>query len=137
MGGTDDPENIIELTAEEHAEAHRLLYEQYGKKEDYVAWKGLARQIGREEFFIKTSSIGGSNNKDKPKSKIHKQKISEANKGKKSHWRNGDIEGKKKKLSQSMKGNTNSKNHSSAEYKKKHSEIMKKSWAERKLKSKK
>ena len=30
-GGTDDPSNIIELSVEEHAEAHRILYEQYGR----------------------------------------------------------------------------------------------------------
>ena len=27
MGGTDDPSNLIELTIEEHAEAHRKLFE--------------------------------------------------------------------------------------------------------------
>ena len=26
MGGTDDPNNLIELTIEEHAEAHRVLW---------------------------------------------------------------------------------------------------------------
>ena len=45
-GGTDDPSNLIELTVEEHAEAHRLLYEQYGRWEDYYAWQGLS---GRSE----------------------------------------------------------------------------------------
>ena len=30
MGGTNDPSNLIELTVEEHAEAHKLLWEQYG-----------------------------------------------------------------------------------------------------------
>lgn len=33
MGGTDDPSNLVELTVEKHAEAHRQLYEQYGKLE--------------------------------------------------------------------------------------------------------
>lgn len=42
-GGTDDPDNIVELTVEEHAEAHRILYEQYGKIQDKVAWMGLAQ----------------------------------------------------------------------------------------------
>ena len=32
MGGSDDPSNIVLLTVEEHAEAHRLLFEKYGKK---------------------------------------------------------------------------------------------------------
>ena len=29
MGGTDDPSNLIELTVEEHAEAHKILFEKY------------------------------------------------------------------------------------------------------------
>ena len=40
MGGTDEPSNLVELTVEEHAEAHRVLWEKYGKKEDELAWKG-------------------------------------------------------------------------------------------------
>jgi len=51
MGGTDDPSNLVELTIEEHAEAHRLLWEQYGHWEDEVAWKGLSGQIGKEEIL--------------------------------------------------------------------------------------
>ena len=51
MGGTDDPTNLIELTVEEHAEAHRVLYEKYGKIEDYCAWNGLLGIIGKEEIL--------------------------------------------------------------------------------------
>ena len=43
MGGSDDPSNLIELTPAEHAEAHRLLYEQHGHWQDYVAWQGLSK----------------------------------------------------------------------------------------------
>jgi len=43
LGGLDDPSNLVELTVEEHAEAHRLLYEQHGNWQDYVAWQGLAK----------------------------------------------------------------------------------------------
>ena len=43
MDGSDDPSNLIELTPAEHAEAHRLLYEQHGHWQDYVAWQGLAK----------------------------------------------------------------------------------------------
>ena len=41
----------IELSVEEHAEAHRVLYETYGKIEDYVAWKSLAGMIGKKEVI--------------------------------------------------------------------------------------
>ena len=51
-GGSDDPYNLVELTVEEHAEAHRILFEQYGRKEDELAWKGLSGQIGKEELII-------------------------------------------------------------------------------------
>jgi hypothetical protein len=43
LGGTDDPSNLVELTVEEHAEAHRILYERDGRWQDYVAWQGLAQ----------------------------------------------------------------------------------------------
>lgn len=59
MGGTDDPSNLIELTVEEHAEAHRLLYEEYGKQEDYIAWKTLSGQIGKDDALFLARSIGG------------------------------------------------------------------------------
>lgn len=49
MGGTDDPENLIELTIEEHAEAHRELYEKYSKWQDKVAWLSLSEQINSAE----------------------------------------------------------------------------------------
>jgi hypothetical protein len=51
MGGSDDTENLIELTIEEHADAHRILFEKYGKIEDYWAWKGLSGQVGKEEIL--------------------------------------------------------------------------------------
>ena len=43
MGGTDDPSNLIELTVEEHADAHKKLYEEFGRWQDYVAWQGLSK----------------------------------------------------------------------------------------------
>ena len=41
-GGTDEPSNLVALTIEEHAEAHRQLWLQYGRLEDKYAWLGLA-----------------------------------------------------------------------------------------------
>lgn len=105
-GGTDDPSNLIELTIEEHAEAHRLLYEQYRRDEDRLAWRGLAGLIGKDDMVREKASLnssrpgvlntfygkkhttetkqkisekrkGHSDNKGIPKSEEHKQKISE------------------------------------------------------------
>lgn len=136
-GGTDHPDNLIELTVEEHAEAHRLLYEQYGDQEDYIAWQGLSALIGKEEMLIEKSKLGGRKN-TKPKTEEHKRKIAEANK--KAHPKGlpqvGGVqthsEETKKKISEAMKGHSNSKNHSSDEYRKKQSEAMKRAWLKRK-----
>lgn len=78
MGGTNDPSNLIELTVKEHAEAHRKLYEEYGRHQDKRAWLGLAKIMTGEEIIkeILTS----------PKSEEHKRKISEAHKGKHKPW---------------------------------------------------
>lgn len=59
MGGTDEPDNLVSLTVEDHAEAHRLLWEQHGKEEDYYAWKGLASHIGKEEIRLQLARLGG------------------------------------------------------------------------------
>ena len=50
MGGTDDPDNLIELTVEEHAEAHRKLYEEHGRWQDKLAWKALSGQVSSAEI---------------------------------------------------------------------------------------
>jgi len=130
MGGTDEPSNLVYLSVKDHAEAHRKLYLNHGKIEDYVAWKSLLKQIGKEQIFIQTSSIGGLNNKGKPKSEEHKRKISLAN----SKKRKSLSEITRKKISKSMQGNKNSNKHSSNKYKDKQSEAMKIAWAKRKLK---
>lgn len=59
MGGTDDPENLVELTIEEHAEAHKILYEEYGKWQDRLAWRALSGQIGKEEIIKELLSNAG------------------------------------------------------------------------------
>ena len=126
MGGSDDPSNLIELTIEQHADAHRVLYEEHGNRQDYVAYKSLLQQMEHEERQEILSSIGGVNNKGNPKSTEHKAKI----RAKRSEQ--VITEETKKKISTSMKANSNSKNHMSDEYKRKQSLAMKEAWAKRK-----
>jgi hypothetical protein len=59
MGGSNEPANLVELTVEEHAEEHRLLWEKYGKHEDYVAWKAISGTIGKEELVSELCRLGG------------------------------------------------------------------------------
>ena len=59
MGGSDDPSNLVTLTVEEHAEAHRKLYEEYGRWQDKVAWKGLAGLMSTDECLAESYRLGG------------------------------------------------------------------------------
>lgn len=122
MGGSDDPENLIELSIEEHAEAHRILWEKYGKIEDKIAWECLSGRLISEEDRILLSNSGFAKfllnveKKELWKQKIkksrqiqvitesHKQKISESMK---LAWKNGKFESRHidEDLRQLMKNN--------------------------------
>jgi hypothetical protein len=60
-GGTNDPTNIVELTIEEHAEAHRILYEKYNQWQDKVAWMGLAK-LTNAHYLMLSEKMTGKNN---------------------------------------------------------------------------
>jgi len=100
-GGTDDPSNIVELTIEEHAEAHRKLYEEHGRWQDRIAWLGLAGLVGRDELLLEVARETGKKLRGRPKSKEHRAKIGASRKGKKT----GPLsEEHKAKISASNKG---------------------------------
>lgn len=63
-GGTDSPENLIELTIEEHAEAHKKLYEQHGRIQDKVAYMGLLKLAPNAElmYMLRSESMLGEKN---------------------------------------------------------------------------
>ena len=48
-GGTDDPENLIRVTVEGHAELHFARYLQYGEMGDWLAAYSLSGQISHAE----------------------------------------------------------------------------------------
>lgn len=135
MGGSDDPSNLIELTVEEHAEAHRKLYEQYGHWQDELAWKGLAKIIGKEEIINRLSASNGflgKNHSDEWKinhsktmsgrkmSEEHKKKISQSKKGK------VVSEETRKKLSIALRGNKHMSGKTHSEETRKKMSLVKK-----------
>jgi hypothetical protein len=69
MGGTDDPSNLIELSVEEHAEAHKKLYEEHGNELDKIAYEALSGMIGQEEVIKKVLSESGKRGGSKGKGK--------------------------------------------------------------------
>lgn len=73
IGGSDDPSNLIELTIEEHAEAHRKLYEEHGRWQDRVAWLSLAGIMKDEERIYE---IVSNSNKGNPSNYSHSDETS-------------------------------------------------------------
>jgi hypothetical protein len=58
MNGSNDPENLIELSIQEHAEIHYQLYLKYGLEQDRIAWLGLSGIIGNEEAVNLANKLG-------------------------------------------------------------------------------
>ena len=80
MGGSDDPSNLVMLTVEEHAMAHKLLWETHGKIQDKIAWMCLSGQIDNSEA-IRLAGI--SANLGKVVSEETRKKMSISRKGQK------------------------------------------------------
>jgi|TARA_B110000879_G_scaffold52054_1_gene73923 hypothetical protein len=100
IGGSNDPSNLIELTVEEHAEAHRVLYEEHGRWQDHIAWKALSGQIGKEEII---RAVQGLANKGRVLTEEHKVKLREARKKQHNSGWNWSEESRKAK-SEAVKG---------------------------------
>ena len=113
MGGSNDPSNLIELTVEEHAEAHRLLFEQYGKWEDKIAWQMLSGQIGKEEAI---QEARGAANRGKKRTPEQIERIKLAAHKRNERWKNDPekIAEANRKRSEAMKGKKKSKEAVSA-----------------------
>jgi hypothetical protein len=105
MGGTDDPSNLVELTIEEHAEAHRILFEQHGKWQDNVAWQALSGNIGKEEIL---TEFYKNLNKGRIVSEETREKMAAAKRGRKIS------EAHKKALNEGRRKSKNSPEHNEA-----------------------
>ena len=109
MSGSDDPSNLVELTVEEHAEAHRLLYEQYGNWQDKIAWQALSGRIGQEEIL---RAKQGMANKGRKRSPDTLAKMKEACRLRTERWKlDGTLERANKKRSDAHKGKKKSAEH--------------------------
>ncbi len=78
IGGSDDPSNIINLTIEEHAEAHKKLWEEHGRWQDELAYKGLSKLLSHDEISLMVSIKA---NQGKKFSEEHRSRISNSLKG--------------------------------------------------------
>jgi hypothetical protein len=113
LGGTYAPDNVELLTVSDHAEAHRLLWENFGCQADWIAWQALNGTIGKEEIIravlAATKGIPQSSEHKlkrgiyRPKSKEHKRKISVAHQGSKKPWAAVRTEATRHKMSLAMK----------------------------------
>ena len=82
IGGTNAPSNLIELSIEDHAEAHRILYEKHGRWQDRVAWLSLSGIMKDEERIykiLKNSNPGGYKHTEEAKQKLSKMRLGESN----------------------------------------------------------
>jgi hypothetical protein len=66
-GGSDDPSNLVELTVEDHAIAHKVLYGLWKREEDRIAWLGLSGIIDHKTAVKMAQSL--------PKPESQKQKL--------------------------------------------------------------
>ena len=102
MGGTEDPSNLVELTVEEHAEAHRKLFEEYGQWQDEIAWKCLSGQITQAEAIIQSVKKANTGRKHSPE--VRKAK-SDAMQGSGNHFYGKQhTEETRRKISESKSG---------------------------------
>ena len=114
MGGTDDRDNLIELTPKQHALAHKKLYEKHGKWQDLFAYKALSGRLKNEDIHrekARMANLGNKNFLGKTHSKETRKKISKGNMVAKlgNTYRLGKTHTNKTKnqISNSLKGNSN------------------------------
>jgi hypothetical protein len=58
-GGTDEFDNMVTISRTCHTMFHYCNWKLWGNKEDYIAYRGLASQISKEEIIKEISSMTG------------------------------------------------------------------------------
>jgi hypothetical protein len=67
MGGSNSPENIVEVTVTQHAMFHFCNYQLWGNEEDRIAWRGLSGLITPDEVALEAMILGGKKGGNKNK----------------------------------------------------------------------
>lgn len=67
MSGSNDPENIVEVTVTQHVMFHFCNYHLWGNEEDRLAWRGLSGLITPDEVALEAMSLGGKKGGNKHK----------------------------------------------------------------------
>jgi hypothetical protein len=79
LGGTNDPDNLVEVSVEEHARIHHSQWILGGRWQDEVAWRTLSGQITRDEArkLAVSRALKGkpSHRRGKSLSEQHKQNL--------------------------------------------------------------
>ena len=58
MGGSNKPENLVEVTVTQHAMFHFCNYQLWGNEEDRIAWRALSGQINVDDFKLELQALG-------------------------------------------------------------------------------
>jgi hypothetical protein len=59
LGGKYEPGNVVELSVMRHAMWHYASWKLWGRKEDWLAWRGLSGYLGKEDIILESSKMGG------------------------------------------------------------------------------
>tara|TARA_Y100000310_G_C20040415_1_gene515906 strand:- start:13 stop:462 length:450 start_codon:yes stop_codon:yes gene_type:complete len=107
MGGSNDSSNLVELTTEEHALAHKKLYEEHGNINDKIAYLALSGQIGNEEARIMAVKEANTGRKQSKEHIINRSKSLKGRKG----WNEGLTKETNKSLERLSNNMMGDKNH--------------------------
>ena len=58
MGGSDEPENLVEVTVTQHVMFHFCNYQLWGNGEDFIAWRAISGQIDVDEIKREVQLLG-------------------------------------------------------------------------------
>ncbi len=117
LGGSDDKDNIVELTASEHYVAHQLLVKMHPNHVGLLwalssmtyATKVMVRSNKRYAWLrSRFAEAMRSRFKGKPLTNEHKAKLSEAHKGKNTGLRSDET---RKRISEALRGKKKSTEH--------------------------